>query len=163
MRGLPNKNGERVGIDVRLNDRAGAKFQPDVVLFDQPFNAVLCVDYESPNSSGSRVPFKDIQAFILWQKGAASNAAYVIVTTLPDAARPEWEIRYTAVGQYNEGLRLHTSALRENPFQFWKVRYDAEFQKLDRSNIAWVNLDRRHACRFFQRSSHDKLLHRRWR
>jgi hypothetical protein len=142
-------DGERVGIDVRLNDRAGAKFQPEVVLFDRSFNPILCVDYESPNSSDSRVPFKDIQAFISWQKATASGAAYVIVTTLPDAARPTWEIRYTVTGQYNEGLKPHTEAIRKNPFRFWKARYDAELQELDRRNIAWVNLDQRRAHRIF--------------
>ena len=149
VRGLAANDGERVGIDVRLNNGAGAKFQPDIVLFDRSFNPIVCIDYESPNSSDSRIPLKDIQAFISWQAATLSSSAYVIVTTLPDAARPAWEIRYTAGGQYNEGMRPHTLAIRENPFRFWKIRYDAEFARLERHDIAWVNLDQRYAERVY--------------
>src|SRR5690348_15571437 len=40
-----------VGIDVRLN-AGGCKFQPDVVGFGASgFQPMLCVDFESPNSS----------------------------------------------------------------------------------------------------------------
>ncbi len=76
-----------VGIDVRINSRDGAKFQPDLVAYRER-KPVLLVDYESPNSSDARVPEKDVEPYLTWVAGAAGPAEYIIITTLPARACP---------------------------------------------------------------------------
>jgi len=149
VRGLAISSDEFVGIDVRLNDLAGCKFQPDVVLFNRALQPIVCIDYESPNSSDARVPYKDVQALLTWQKATASHTDYVIVTTLPDANRPSWEVRYTAPGKYNDGFGNRKSEIRENPFRFWHAIYAEALTPITEGNVAWVNLDQKSAKRIF--------------
>src|SRR5262249_38710257 len=91
-----------VGIDVRLNEGRGVKFQPDVVGFDGGLRPVIFLDYESPNSSDARIPTKDVDAYAAWRRVSGSSAPYLIVTTLPEQASPSWELRYTSRGYYNQ-------------------------------------------------------------
>ena len=80
-----------VGVDVRLNDRQGLKFQPDVVGFRdaeglQNNQAVIFVDFESPNSCDARFTKHHLAQYLEWVKTPKHRAPYVIVTSLPDGA-----------------------------------------------------------------------------
>ena len=50
-----------VGIDVRINLGSGIKLQPDLVAYNAGYEELALIDYESPNSSDARVPWKDVQ------------------------------------------------------------------------------------------------------
>ena len=129
-----------VGVDVRLNLGAGTKFQPDLVAFDRERQPLLAVDYESPNSSDARVPWKDVDAYAAWSRACASRVPYVIVTTLPDVSAPRWELRYTHGDRWNAAFFGRREQVCENPYRFWYRYYAQEFRGRDLSCIALVNI-----------------------
>lgn len=136
-----------VGIDVRLNCGSRIKFQPDLVGFNSTNQMIIFVDYESPNSSDARIPKKDIDTYLAWQQKTKNNIPYVIITTLPDQYAPDWELRYTAQGYYNETFRGQHEKLKKNPYRFWYQYYTLEFSKRKMSNIALININ----CKNVQR------------
>jgi hypothetical protein len=131
-----------VGIDVRINRPGGAKVQPDVVAYRKG-DPVLLVDYESPNSSDARVPEKDVTAYLKWVTGEQGRAEYVIITTLPAHACPEWEVRYTSEGQCNFGFGGRRDDIRKNPFEFWYSHYRDTLRHTPLGALGFVNIDGR--------------------
>jgi len=134
-----------VGIDVRLNDGEGAKFQPDIVGFDENFNALVVVDYKSPNSSDARVPLKDWRPFARWRASAGAKIPYFVITTLPEHASPKWELRWTGNRQYNYGFRGQRDRIRSNPFGFWYNHYNRLAGEYDLDCVHMVNINDGHA------------------
>lgn len=130
-----------VGIDVRLNDLQGGKFQPDVVGYDENLRAVVVVDYESPNSSDARVPPKDWLPYAQWRSSTGSQAPYFVVTTLPQRLSPAWELRYTAQGQYNAEFRGRVEEIRRSPFEFWYREYRSVAPGFNLEGVCMVNID----------------------
>jgi hypothetical protein len=113
-----------VEIDARLNKGTGLKFQPDVLVRDSRAKITLAIDFESPNSSDARVPVKDVAAYLKWAAHEACPPEYLIITSLPNAPAPHWELRWTARGKYNVG---HAPApVRMNPFEYWYSFYRRE-------------------------------------
>lgn len=129
-----------VGIDIRLNQGSGIKFQPDVVGFDKDIHPVLAVDYESPNSSDARIPVKDWLSFANWRKVSGQVIPYFVITTLPDFSSPEWQLRWTASDQYNHAFRGQRTEIQSNPFKFWYKHYRLVAPKYDLKGIYMVNI-----------------------
>jgi hypothetical protein len=77
------KEVKHVAVDLRLNDKGGNKFQPDLVALadlDEPLQPLLFIDYESPNSSDIRIPHKDVAAYRAWSEKEGCRAPYIIIT-----------------------------------------------------------------------------------
>jgi hypothetical protein len=140
VEGLPGVR--YIGIDVRLNEGDGLKFQPDVVGFEAGGKPILYVDFESPNSSDARIPIKDAKAYSHFVKKDGHPAPYVIVTSLPDCSSPEWELRWTNKGQYNFKHRGKKKEVWANPFRYWSTLWRKELSDQDLVNVTLVNIDR---------------------
>ena len=137
---------EQVGIDLRLNNINGVKFQPDLVAFDASGNPLVFVDYESPNSSDARIPQKDVVKYCEWNATSkAKNIPYIIVTTLPDSRRDDWELRYVHGDGYNARFKGRSAEVRQNPFRFWYKYYRQEFAQRCMDHIAMVNINGKQA------------------
>lgn len=134
---------KRVAIDPRFNFGGGKKFQPDLAALDIDNQPFIFIDYESPNSSDSRIPLKDIDAFITCRscKEFPASAIYIVVTTLPDSPVSDWELRWTASGYYNEMFHGRQLEIQKNPYRFWYTYYLEQFAVRDMTNIALVNID----------------------
>lgn len=132
----------RVGVDVRLNSD-GVKFQPDLTGYSINDQPVIFLDYESPNSSDARIPEKDVDPYLAWRRHCHSDVPYVIVTTLPEHASPNWELRYTSAGKYNYGFRGKRELIRKNPCQFWYDFYLTEFTNRDMAGISLLNISQK--------------------
>jgi len=133
-----------VGIDVRLNKGGGVKFQPDVVGFkDDGETPILCVDFESPNSSDARIVRKDVEAYLAWND---KTVPYVIITCLPNRQSPDWELRWTATSQYNSAHVGQREKIRENPFMYWSSFWRSELADKDLSMIRLFNIDGNQIC-----------------
>ncbi len=130
-----------VGIDVRFNLGNNVKFQPDTVGFGAENQILIIIDYESPNSSDARIPKKDVDSYLSWQRYSNSNAPYVIITTLPEKESPEWELRYTSKSRTNHLFQGHQKELRKNPYKFWYSFYLKEFKKRKMRNISLININ----------------------
>ena len=126
-------------IDHRLNNRNGTAFQPDILAVSRELNPVLAIDYESPNSSDARVPRKDWAPYACWRATGATFPYYVI-TTLPDAACPTWELRYASPRGCNHGFAPFRAEIRRNPFAFWYAYYGRESAKHDLTGITMLNI-----------------------
>ena len=113
----------QVGIDVRLNDTKGTKFQPDLVGLNKKLKPIFAIDYESPNSSDGRIPTKDIGAYTAWREATGDSFPYVVVTTLPNKKAPRWKLRYVSKKGYNQSVKDHESEVRNNPMRFWMSYY----------------------------------------
>jgi len=135
-----------VGVDVRLNN-SGVKFQPDLIGYSAGDKPAIFLDYESPNSSDARIPIKDVDPYLTWRSACNSDAPYVIVTTLPECASPNWELRYTSMDKYNHGFRDKRELIRKNPCQFWYDFYLSEFGKRHMTGISLVNISRKSVSR----------------
>jgi len=61
--------------------------------------------------------------------------------TLPKCASPEWELRWTASGQYNHAFRGHREEIRNSPFEFWYGFYGAVHSQYDMSGICMININ----------------------
>ena len=101
------------------------------------------IDYESPNSSDSRLPEKDVDAYVAWRRKSRSlSVPYVIVTTLPNRRTEDWELRYASPGYYNHAFQGRESEIRQNPYCFWYDGYYLkEFSNRDMKNIVLINID----------------------
>ncbi len=130
-----------VGIDVRLNDRGGVKFQPDVVGYDNDLHPVVVVDYESPNSSDARIPVKDWLPFSKWRATSGRDTPYLVVTTLPEGSGQNWELRWTASGQYNHDFQGRRAEIRKSPFEFWYKYYRSVRSRYDLRGISMININ----------------------
>jgi hypothetical protein len=131
-----------VGVDVRFNEGTNLKFQPDIVGFDDQFNPVLALDYESPNSSDARIPVKDWAPYEKWAASSIRSVPYFVITTLPDIESPDWELRWTATKQYNQNFKGQKEKVRENPFRFWYQHYRTVQSEYDLGRIFMLNIDR---------------------
>ena len=138
-----------VGVDVRLNMGGGVKFQPDIVAYDNRFEPLFFVDYESPNSSDARIPAKDVDAYCLWRNQCDKVVPYFIITTLPDAEARGWELRWTASGQCNEAFRGRRAQIRKNPFRFWYSHFRKELRSRKCEGVVFINVNGRNASRVF--------------
>ena len=130
-----------VGIDVRLNKKNGPKFQPDLIAYDAARKPIVYIDYESPNSSDARIPFKDIDPYIKW-RDSGESAPYVVLTTLPNYQSPKWQLRYTAKTKkyYNYPFRDKRKEIRSNPFRFWYSYYIKEFSTRKMAGVSMINI-----------------------
>jgi hypothetical protein len=139
---------EYVAVDLRLNN-ARTRFTPDLSALmrndaSDPHDFIspkLFLDYESPNSSDSRVPIKDVAAYQAWSKAEQTRLPYFIVTTLPNRAAPNWQLRWTSKGKYNEGFQGSEATIRRNPFQFWYDIYRKRLRGEDLDQIYFINID----------------------
>lgn len=138
-----------VGIDVRLNNGKGQKFQPDVVAYADPEGVrqnrpVVFVDFESPNSSDGRVPNYHLPQYLDWVRGRDPKTPYVVITSLPDGRASGWELRYTAKGLCNAEHKGKLDEICENPFRYWtRVWRQALGMRSDISDVYFLNIDRR--------------------
>ena len=125
---------KHVGVDVRLNDRKGTRFNPDIVAYENDNLEVpmLFVDYESPNSSDRRILKKDIEPYVAWmQQGLKSKTLpnpvpYIVITTLPDE-KAKWKLLYVRDNNFEEANML--TKIERNPLKFWTKRYKEDFGK----------------------------------
>lgn len=128
-----------VEIDPRLN-RAGAKFQPDILLRSADGQILLAVDIESPNSSDARLLPKDVDAFTRW---ADTNGGfpYVVVTMLPDRASANWQLRWRR--GYNAAHASRHGEIAKNPFRYWYGVLANDRGLIERYPIHFANFDGR--------------------
>ncbi|WP_005032753.1 hypothetical protein [Holophaga foetida] len=130
-----------VSIDTRFN--TDVKFQPDITLLDGELNPCLYIDYESPNSSDARIPSKDVDAYLAFSRSIRERIPYIIMTTLPNAQTPKWQLRYSGKGYYNDGFGKRLGAIRANPFEFWYAHYRQELAGRDMEGIHFLNISDR--------------------
>lgn len=112
-----------VEIDVRFNEDK-YKFQPDIAVRNSKAEVFLAIDFESPNSCDTRIPEKDVLAYINWSKELKIKSGvpeYLIITSLPKKKSPTWELRYANKGNNNYGHKREE--IRKNPFQYWYSYY----------------------------------------
>lgn len=133
------KYSDYIGIDVRLNDKNGTKFQPDIVGYTKNFYENIYIDYESPNSSDARIVIKDVLAYLAWTKATKSTAPYIIITTLPEIESRDWKLLYKY--GYNKGLYDNNEAVKNNPYLFWYNYYYKELEKHEHKNIVLININ----------------------
>jgi hypothetical protein len=135
-----------VGVDVRLNAGKGLKFQPDIVGYRdaeglQNDQAVIFVDFESPNSCDARIPKHHLEQYLAWVKDPKPRAPYVIVTSLPDAPAPSWELRYTS--ELNKKHKRKLKQIRDNPYQYWTTVWKKDLRVRPKfSDIYFLNINR---------------------
>lgn len=133
-----------VGYDVRLNKGSGNKFQPDVVGFDAHITPIVCVDFESPNSSDARVMEKDVAAYARWAAAVQGKGEtvppYIIVTSLPNFTSDDWECRWTGAGKWNEGHKDYVTDIVANPFAYWNRIWAKQLADYRDQNIAFLNI-----------------------
>lgn len=130
-----------VYVDMRFNEEGGKKFQPDLTGVDNRGNPILCIDYESPNSSDARIPGKDVDSYRDWIATQKSKVPYLIITTLPDKYAPDWQVRYTSKKRCNYGYGDKKQEIRGNPFSFWYSYYRHHLKNIDTSNIFFANIN----------------------
>ncbi len=133
-----------VAVDFRLNlysNDKRIKFQPDLVALSQiePFEPMIFLDYESPNSSDMRIPKKDVTPYEGWSKANKSHVPYFIVTTLPNKPVKEWQLRYTT--GTNSKFRGRRDEICRNPFLFWYEEYRKILSQKDLNMIYFINID----------------------
>lgn len=141
--GLPGI--EHVGIDVPLG-RKGAKIKPDVVGYRPGWSHAVYVDFESPNSSNTRVWLKDCEPYAAYRAANPDICApYVIVTSLPDREAPGWQLRWmnmTPKGpQYNHACRGMEAEVRRNPFRFWLGQWREMMDASRMADVTILNID----------------------
>jgi hypothetical protein len=107
----------------------------------EPFQPVLFLDYESPNSSDMRIPRKNVDTYIAWSKVCRKRIPYIIITTLPNRKTESWELRYAAEGYPNEAFCGRRKDICENPFQFWYSEYRKMLKSMDLRKIYFINID----------------------
>ncbi len=131
-----------IAIDLKLNE-GNAKFQPDLVAMTslEPFQPLLFLDYESPNSSDMRIPTKNIDTYIAWSKAYSRRIPYIIITTLPNRKTESWQLRYTSEGYPNEAFSNRRKDIFENPFQFWYSQYRKVLKSMNLSKIYFININ----------------------
>jgi hypothetical protein len=131
-----------VAVDFRLND-SGAKFQPDLVALScvEPKAPLLYVDYESPNSCDTRIPTKDVAAYIEWSRLSSSRAPYIIVTTLPANRMDDYQLRYASKGSANYPHKYNISKIRDNPYAYWYGEYKLALKKHKLDGIWFININ----------------------
>ena len=145
-----------VGVDVKLNDGGGVKFQPDVVGFGNAeslgrVEPVIFVDFESPNSSDGRVPNYHLPQYMRWIKVQEHKAPYVVITSVPDAPAPKWKLLYAGPKGLNFVHKAHLNEIRRNPFRYWKAVWAKELcnqSGLDMSGVFFLNINGRQVVRF---------------
>jgi len=115
-------------------------FNPDIAVYDKNNKPILYIDYESPNSSDSRILTKDIEAFSEWNNSVSSQAEYLVITTLPDRKSDNWKLLYTSSGGYNEWLYGWGKELKQNPKQFWYQIYTEQTNPDDLKGIHFFNI-----------------------
>lgn len=137
-----------VEIDPRLNDRAGLKFQPDILLRSASGAVLLAVDIESPNSSDARLLPKDVDAYVDWVRGERKHGhppfPYLVITMLPDAQRDPgttWELRWSS--GYNHAQAAQTAEICRNPYRFWYGLLARDRSLIDRYPLFFANFDGR--------------------
>jgi hypothetical protein len=132
---------EFVAEDLRLNMEK-TKFQPDLTALKTvaPLSPLLFVDYESPNSCDTRIPDKDVGAYLEWSTVKGERTPYVIITTLPK--RPsEWELRWASKGDNNAMYKGRRNEISRNPFKFWYAHYRKALAGKDLRGLSFVNID----------------------
>jgi hypothetical protein len=133
-----------VAIDFRLN-KGQTKFQPDLTALSSidPFKPLLFVDYESPNSCDTRIPYKDVSAYIEWSHAYGARVPYVIITTLPNAPASDWQLRYASKGTDNARYKSRKDEIVNNPFKFWYADYKAALKGQGLDKVYFINIDGR--------------------
>lgn len=136
---------EHVGIDVPLG-RKGAKIKPDVVGYGPDWTHVVYVDFESPNSSDTRVWVKDCEPYASYREANPDTCApYVVVTSLPDRNSPDWQLRWTNMTpkgpQYNHACRGLEEEVRKNPYRFWLGRWKEIMDTGGMSGVTILNIN----------------------
>ena len=124
-----------VAIEQGLKPKDMRKFTPDISLWkvDGVKKLVGILDYESTNSSDSRIIRRDFENYRHYiQNPLFFNIPefWVIVTTLPSKKVSKsdwysWDLRRKRISR-DEYLKL-----LENPFQYWLPRYIDKFNKLE--------------------------------
>ena len=139
-----------VAIEHSLKSKGMEKgFTPDISLWK--FNGVKklvgIMDYESTNSSDSRIIRRDFENYHRYiQTSLFFNIPefWVIITTLPSMRVNKsdwysWDLRRRRISR-NEYLKM-----LENPFQYWVPKYEDKFNKLEKQRrkcpLYIVNLD----------------------
>ncbi|MBF0333794.1 MAG: hypothetical protein HQL38_16735 [Alphaproteobacteria bacterium] len=136
---------EHVGIDVPLG-RKGAKIKPDVVGYGPGWSHAVYVDFESPNSSDTRVWRKDCEPYAAYRDANTDTCApYVVVTSLPDRETLGWQLRWTNMTskgpQYNHECRGMEDQVRRNPFRFWLGRWREIVSPEKMTGVTILNID----------------------
>ena len=143
-----------IDIDIRINDRG--KFQPDVIGRQEDGMEVLIIDYESPNSSDARIIEKDVNPYREWSEANNKETPYIIITTLPDKPGPEWELRYTSKGYYNEHHKGKLPEITKNPFRYWYDFYRKMLEGYNMDCIYFVNISGKDVNRVDIRGKNNK-------
>jgi len=101
-------------------------WKPDVVGWNGTGDVVCVLEYESLNSSDSRVIEKDVYGYWRWVQNLVARPPMLIVTTLHDGPSPHYKLRYARPGYYNWEHVDRQKDARENPRAYWYACYAAQ-------------------------------------
>lgn len=136
------ENVANIYIDLRVNVKKNnkkVKFQPDIFVCGGNDEPLLVIDYESPNSSDSRIPSRNILHYLNWGR----STPYIIITTLPKRESPDWELRYASKGDTNGNHKGKLREIQKNPFSYWYKFYRDELRKNKDAlnNVYFININ----------------------
>lgn len=95
------------------------RWRPDVVLSNQSGQPIGVIEYESLNSSDSRVVDKDMYGYEGWHKTLTTPVPLLVITTLPDSPSPEYRLQYKSFGLYNADHAAHEAQMQKSPLAYW--------------------------------------------
>jgi hypothetical protein len=137
-----------IGRSLKPNAKGVRRFTPDVSLWKTNGDKRLVgvIEYESSNSSDSRVVHKDFRNYAKYILNASYGIPdfWTVITTLPSKKMKEsdwysWDKRRKRID------RNEYSRMLENPFEYWFRHYADEFEKLrgesEKSPLYVVNLN----------------------
>lgn len=131
------------GNKALLRGRA-QRWHPDAVLWDDRDRPLCVVEYESINSSDSRIVFKDCGGYERWLASRAdeSPVPLLIVTTHPKGPTAHYQLLYARKEYYNDGHQGQEEMAKRDPFKYWYGWYREQLRhKLDGLPVTFANLN----------------------
>ena len=111
-------------------------WNPDILVLRNE-KELFIIDYESPNSSDTRVPEKDVKQYTY----SKLKIPYIIITTLPKKPSPDWQLRYTSKGYWNEKHKGEKDEIRKSPYNYWYKFYRKKCS--GKENMFFLNINGR--------------------
>jgi hypothetical protein len=112
---IPSANEKQLGTSPR--------WRPDVVLRNSAGQLLGVVEYESLNSSDSRVVEKDFYGYESWADRLPKPVPLLVITTLPDGQDSQYRLLYKQNDAYNIDHAANEATIRQNPFHYWYAFY----------------------------------------
>lgn len=145
-----------IDIERALNAEKGARqFKPDAICWATNDKMACVIEFESINSSDTRIEWKDIQNYINYvsypSKEENLPIVWVIITTLksgPVEVGDWYSWDWAQEGEFydSDDSDKQWSLLLKSPLNFWKNRFLRSFEIAFKKTkgkcpICWINID----------------------